>query len=85
MVITLAGHSHYVMCAFVCREVIARHGERAALALVECGAEGERFFGELERLLGVTGGNVAEAARRAGISRPGLHAKLQALAIDPDQ
>ncbi len=46
--------SHYVMCAFVCRELVARHGEREALALVECGADGERFFPELERLLGVT-------------------------------
>ena len=46
--------SHYVMCAFLCREIVARHGEAAALGLVECGPNGERFFAELERLLGVT-------------------------------
>ena len=36
--------SYYVMCAFLCQEIIAQHGEVAALQLVNTGANGERFF-----------------------------------------
>ena len=36
----------------------------------------------LEKLLSGTGGNVSEAARVAGMSRPTLHARLNALGID---
>ncbi|MEE9394901.1 MAG: sigma-54 dependent transcriptional regulator [Planctomycetota bacterium] len=39
----------------------------------------------LLRLLRSVQGNVSEAARRAGISRPTLHAKIQSLGIDPDE
>jgi DNA-binding NtrC family response regulator len=46
-------------------------------------ADFERSY--LEKLLAATEGNVSEAARRAGVSRPALHAKLQALGIDPDR
>ena len=40
------------------------------------------FFLDLMR---ATSGNVSEAARRAGMSRPTLHAKLQRLRVDPDR
>ena len=33
---------------------LARHGEAAALGLTETGAKGERFFSELEALIGVS-------------------------------
>ena len=46
--------SHYVMCAFLCQEIAARHGEATALRLVDSGAGGERFFNEIEALIGVT-------------------------------
>ncbi len=46
--------SHYVMCAFLCQEIVSQHGEAAALSLVNSGANGERFFDELESLIGVT-------------------------------
>ncbi|MEZ6196171.1 MAG: sigma 54-interacting transcriptional regulator [Planctomycetota bacterium] len=41
--------------------------------------------GYLRELLRRVGGNVSEAARRAAISRPTLHTKLQQLRIDPDR
>jgi DNA-binding NtrC family response regulator len=37
----------------------------------------------VEDLLGRTGGNVAGAARLAGISRPNFHRKLRTLGVDP--
>lgn len=43
-----------VMCAFLYEEIAARLGEAAALRPVESGANGERFFSELEALIGVT-------------------------------
>ena len=46
--------SFYVMCAFLYEELVARHGESTALQLVHSGAHGERFFSDLERLIGVT-------------------------------
>ena len=36
----------------------------------------------MEELLARTGGNVAAAARLAGISRPNFHKKLKTLGID---
>jgi DNA-binding NtrC family response regulator len=36
----------------------------------------------VEDLLSRTGGNVAAAARLAGISRPNFHKKLRALGVD---
>ncbi len=39
----------------------------------------------IQRLLARTRGNVAEAARRAGVSRPTLHAKIVQLRCDPDR
>ncbi len=56
--------SHYVMCAFLCREIVARHGEAAALRLVHSGADGERFFDELDELLGVNKQNFHETILR---------------------
>jgi two-component system response regulator AtoC len=45
----------------------------------------ERFeFDYFKNLLERTGGNVAETARRAGMSRPALHRRLAALELDPD-
>ncbi len=46
--------SFYVMCAFLYEEIVVRHGESTALQLVHSGAQGERFFTDLERLIGVT-------------------------------
>src|SRR5207247_11435953 len=37
----------------------------------------------VEDLLARTGGNVAAAARLAGISRPNMHKKLKVLGVDP--
>jgi two-component system response regulator GlrR len=37
----------------------------------------------VEDLLARTGGNVAAAARLAGISRPNFHKKCKALGVDP--
>ncbi len=39
----------------------------------------------IQRLLARTRGNVAEAARQAGVSRPTLHAKIVQLRCDPDR
>ncbi len=39
----------------------------------------------MEDLLARTGGNVAAAARLAGISRPNFHKKLKMLGVDPDR
>jgi DNA-binding NtrC family response regulator len=39
----------------------------------------------VEELLSRTGGNVAAAARLAGISRPNFHKKLRALGVDPQK
>ena len=46
--------SYFVMCAFLCQEIVANHGEAAALRLVASGENGEQFFDELEALIGVT-------------------------------
>ena len=49
--------SQYVLCAFLCQEIVAMKGEAAALRLVNSGANGERFFAELEALIGVSEAN----------------------------
>ena len=46
--------SCYVMCAFLFGEIARRHGEERALGPVAAGREGERFFDQLEELLGIT-------------------------------
>lgn len=46
--------SHFVMCAFLCREAEARGGFESVRRLLQCGSEGERFFEVLEQELGVT-------------------------------
>lgn len=39
----------------------------------------------VEDLLARTGGNIAAAARLAGISRPNFHKKLKTLGVDPQR
>ncbi len=56
--------SNYVLCAFLCREIVERHGEAAALSMVFCGGDGERFFDRLGELLGVTRENFHETILR---------------------
>ncbi|MDF1838260.1 MAG: hypothetical protein P1V35_10350 [Planctomycetota bacterium] len=46
--------SHYVMCAFLFQAIVERHGEAVGLQPLQAGADGERFFTQLESLLGVT-------------------------------
>ena len=55
---------HYVMCAFLFEEVAAHHGEAVALRLAASGAQGERFFAELERLVGVRRDNLDATIKR---------------------
>ena len=45
--------TYYVLCAFLYREVLERHGVQVALAGLESGADGARFFDFLEAQLGV--------------------------------
>ncbi|MCB9832033.1 MAG: sigma-54-dependent Fis family transcriptional regulator [Planctomycetes bacterium] len=52
-------------------------------ALKEALADFEQAY--LEQLLAEVKGNISEAARRAGVSRPTLHAKIQHHRIDPDR
>ena len=64
-------------------------GGRAAAQTSEDGSplplrEAQRRFEVqyVEELLAQTGGNVAAAARQAGISRPNFHKKLKTLGVD---
>ncbi|MHC5020658.1 MAG: helix-turn-helix domain-containing protein [Planctomycetota bacterium] len=50
--------------------------------LKEALARYERRY--LEHLLETVQGNVSEAARRAGVSRPSLHRRMKEYGIDPD-
>ncbi len=52
--------SFYVMSAFLCEEVMGRHGFGEALELAQSGANGERFFSLLDSLLGVNDANFHE-------------------------
>lgn len=61
--------SHYVMCALLCAEIVERHGLEGALRPLTSGPEGERFFAELEALLGVTEDSFHEAIVEAIESR----------------
>jgi len=44
---------HYVMCAFLCEEVLKEHGFDAVMKLVYSGAKGEQFFASLKASLDV--------------------------------
>jgi len=52
---------HFVICAFLCEQVLERRGFDAALQLVHSGPEGERFFSNLESMLGVDEAGFHEA------------------------
>jgi two-component system response regulator HydG len=53
------------------------------LPLRQARAGFERIY--LEHLLRRVGGNVSEAARRAGMGRASLHEKINKLGIEPDR
>ena len=48
---------HFVMCAFLCEEVLQKEGFSAVLKLVQSGEDGERFMANLKTLLGVDESN----------------------------
>ena len=66
----------------------ARYRESAAARALTAGSfrEAKDIFERqyIETLLQRVGGNVAEAARQAGLGRPYLHEKLRKFGIDPD-
>lgn len=43
----------YVICAFLCEQVVTQFGFEQALALARSGRNGEQFFARLHRILGV--------------------------------
>ncbi|QDV09731.1 hypothetical protein Poly30_52900 [Planctomycetes bacterium Poly30] len=45
--------SHFVLSAFLCEEILAKHGFEAALRLASTGQDGARFFEELNTILGI--------------------------------
>ncbi|GJM23311.1 MAG: hypothetical protein DHS20C15_32260 [Planctomycetota bacterium] len=45
--------THYVIGAFLCEEVVEQHGFDRALQLLRSGADGERFFANIQDILGV--------------------------------
>ncbi len=45
--------THYVIGAFICEEVLDRHGFESVMKLARSGRDGEQFFNTLETLLGV--------------------------------
>ncbi len=45
--------TYYVIGAFICEEVLERHGFPEVLRLLSSGADGERFFDNIEDILGV--------------------------------
>jgi len=45
--------THFVICSFLCKAVAQRHGMDAVVSLVHSGRAGERFFTQIEELLGV--------------------------------
>lgn len=45
--------THYVISALISEEVIERHGFDAALRIARSGRSGDRFFGNIEEILGV--------------------------------
>ena len=61
----------------------AAPGSSEPLALREAQRRFEVRY--VEDLLARTGGNVAAAARLAGISRPNFHKKLKSLGVDPQR
>ncbi len=63
--------------------VPAAGGEPGRAPLKKTLADVERRY--LEELLESVGGNVSRAARLAGVSRPNLHRRLEALGLDPDR
>ena len=45
--------THFVICSFLCEAVAQRHGMDAVIDLVHSGRSGDRFFEQIEELLGV--------------------------------
>lgn len=66
-----------------CLEAGEEDREPESKKLKDAMANFERAY--LEKLLAQVKGNVSEAARQAGVSRPTLHGKIQSYRLDPDQ
>jgi len=70
----------WLRAAAAARGLAGGAGDGADLTLDEAVRRFERLF--VDELLRRSGGNVARAARAAGISRPNLHRKMRSLGLD---
>ena len=56
--------TNFVICAFICEEVLDRHGFEVIMELAHAGRSGERFFESLENLIGLDENNFHETVVR---------------------